>query len=89
MEKYRIREDEAQAFADFLEPMLAWYPHKRATAQQMLEHPWLNMPANFEYKHTDKEYDIMMLKKEMKSKNVVQDDHQEMNELIDSDEEVN
>ena len=33
MEKYRIKEEEAQALSDFLVPMLAWYPHKRATAQ--------------------------------------------------------
>jgi hypothetical protein len=32
MEKYKIKEDEAIAFADFLTPMLEWYPHKRATA---------------------------------------------------------
>lgn len=32
MEKYRIKEDEAQALSDFLVPMLEWYPHKRATA---------------------------------------------------------
>ena len=32
VEKYHFKEDEAQSFADFLTPMLAWYPHKRATA---------------------------------------------------------
>jgi len=32
MEKYRIKEGEAQAFADFLQPMLEWIPEKRATA---------------------------------------------------------
>jgi hypothetical protein len=32
-EKYRIKEAEAIAFADFLKPMLEWYPEKRATAQ--------------------------------------------------------
>ena len=44
MEKYKIKEAEAQAFADFLTPMLEWEPEKRASAQKMLEHPWLNMP---------------------------------------------
>jgi hypothetical protein len=32
----------------------------------MLSHPWLNLSANYDYKYTDKEYEIMMLKKEMK-----------------------
>jgi len=54
MEKYRIKEEEAQALSDFLVPMLEWYPHKRATAYDLLGHKWLNMPANYEYKYTDK-----------------------------------
>lgn len=33
MEKYKIKEEEALSLADFLVPMLTWYPHKRATAQ--------------------------------------------------------
>lgn len=32
MEKYRIKEEEANALAAFLQPMLTWYPCKRATA---------------------------------------------------------
>jgi len=32
----------------------------------MLSHPWLNMSPNYDYKYTDKEYEIMMLKKDMK-----------------------
>lgn len=32
MEKYRIKEHEAEALADFLTPMLEWYPEQRATA---------------------------------------------------------
>lgn len=93
MEKYRIKEDEAQALSDFLVPMLEWYPHKRASAQTMLNHKWLNMPANYEYKYTEKEYEIMMLKKEMKmqgtggkgGRGVFDEEPQEMNELIESD----
>jgi len=94
MEKYRVKEEEALALSDFLVPMLEWYPHKRATAQQMLNHPWLNRTSNYEYKYTEKEYEIMMLKKDMKmagnkgSRNL-EEDQQEMNELIESDEELN
>jgi hypothetical protein len=32
MEKYRIKEQEAIAFSDFLMPMLEWNPDHRATA---------------------------------------------------------
>lgn len=32
---------QARAFADFLMPMLNFLPSKRATAGQMLQHPWL------------------------------------------------
>jgi hypothetical protein len=65
----------------------------------MLSHPWLNKSANYDYKYTDKEYEIMMLKKEMKmtgskggkgaSNAGLDDSQQEMNELIESDEGVN
>jgi len=48
--------------------MLEWYPEKRATAQKMLDHSWLNMSPNYEYKYTDREYEVMMLKKELKDK---------------------
>ena len=47
--KYFFIEDEAKALNDFLLPMLEYYPSKRATAKQMLGHPWLNMPPNFDY----------------------------------------
>ena len=33
MEKYRFKEKEAQAFTDFLLPMLDWDPDKRASAK--------------------------------------------------------
>lgn len=32
VEKYRLKESEAQAFSDFMLPMLAWEPSKRASA---------------------------------------------------------
>lgn len=44
MEKYRFVESEAVALSDFLMKVLDWYPEKRATAQEMLDHPWLTMP---------------------------------------------
>ena len=54
-EKYKFNEKEAQAFTDFLVPMLHWDPDKRSSAQTMLNHPWLNMPANYETKLSQSE----------------------------------
>lgn len=31
--------------ADFLRPMLEYEPERRATAQEMLSHPWLKAPV--------------------------------------------
>lgn len=59
MEKYRFKEIEAQALTDFLLPMLELDPQKRATAQQMLDHPWLFMPPAYETKMKEKEYKHM------------------------------
>ena len=36
-------------------PMLKWLPKDRASAQQMLDHPWLAMPDDYEYRMTDLE----------------------------------
>lgn len=40
-EKYEWALDEAEAFAEFLKPMLHFDPAKRATAADCLKHPWL------------------------------------------------
>ena len=55
IKKYHFKEKEAKSFTDFIMPMLEYYPEKRATARQMLKHPWLKMPANFDYLMNDKE----------------------------------
>lgn len=91
-EKYLIREEEANALSNFLMPMLGWHHDKRATAEQMLEHPWLSMPANYNSKYTEKEFKILSLKKEMKfgkdyvtADLLLDDPRQEMNQLVESD----
>lgn len=43
MKYHGIRESEAQALSDFLMPILEIYPQKRATADEMLNHYWLDM----------------------------------------------
>ena len=56
MEKYKFNEVEATSFAEFLEPLLAWDPDKRASAQTALDHPWLTMPENYETRMTAEEF---------------------------------
>lgn len=86
-EKYLIRDDEAQSLNDFLLPMLGWHHDRRATAQQMLGHPWLDMENNYDYKYTELEYQKLQMKKQMQAKNEAggEDVAQEMGELIESD----
>ncbi|MCQ2821520.1 MAG: hypothetical protein MJ252_30040, partial [archaeon] len=72
MKKYKIKHSEAKALAEFLLPMLEYYPEKRASAREMLNHPWLKMEPNFDYWMSDWEVEKMNLinnnKKEMKEK---------------------
>lgn len=88
MEKYRMKESEANGLAEFLLPMLEYYPEKRASAQQMLNHPWLNMPANLDYLMSEREYERMIMVK----KNLKKERNTEENvarDIIESDNELN
>lgn len=64
VEKYRIKEDEAKRLTEFLTPMLLWDPAKRASAESLLEHPWLSMEPLEEYKMTDEEFKYYQVCKE-------------------------
>jgi hypothetical protein len=33
----------------------------------MLRHPWLNREDNFDFKYSEREYEVMLLKKELKN----------------------
>uniref|UniRef100_A0A4W4EZ36 non-specific serine/threonine protein kinase n=1 Tax=Electrophorus electricus TaxID=8005 RepID=A0A4W4EZ36_ELEEL len=41
LDKYEWSQEDAEAFTDFLLPMLELVPEKRATAAECLHHPWL------------------------------------------------
>ena len=46
MERYKMEEKEAIALEDFLLPMLKIIPQERATAEQMINHYWLDMKTD-------------------------------------------
>jgi serine/threonine protein kinase len=84
MEKYRFKEFEAESLADFLLPMLEWYPERRAKAKDMIHHPWLSMESNYDYMLTERDYQVMMLKNKLSNDEPVED-NKEMSELGESD----
>ena len=57
-----MKASEAEPLAAFLMKCLTWYPERRATAQELLDDPWLTMPKNFDTKMTDEQYEEMMSK---------------------------
>jgi serine/threonine protein kinase len=86
MEKYKMREREADELADFLLPMLEWYPEKRATAQEMLSHPWLNMPSNYDTSMDEAEFQKMMLRAKLMGG--TDQAEKEMSELCESEDDL-
>lgn len=47
---------QAKSLADFLLPMLEYVPIKRATAEQMLRHPWLHDVSGYQPEPRDGQY---------------------------------
>ena len=45
--------------------MLQWNHEDRASAQDMLKHPWLDQADNYDFKLTKRQIESMMLKKDM------------------------
>ena len=92
MEKYRMKEHEAEALSDFIMPMLEYYPERRISAQELLKHPWLSMPANLDYTMSDREYEKMMMVKKNAKREKNSNSNNEENfkqDLIESDVEIN
>lgn len=72
LEKYRLKDQEARSLSSFLEAMLQWRPKDRATARDLLYHPWL--------KEAD-EYGIWMSKAHLKEFKIV--NHKEFPGYLD------
>ena len=90
VKKYNFKEKEAKAFSDFLMPMLEYYPDKRASAKELLKHPWLNMPADFDYKISE----IEIEKRKMIENNKIVEENEDKKkdndekDVYDSDSEL-
>ena len=83
-EKYHFKEKEAKALNDFIMPMLEYYPNKRITARELLRHPWLNMPADFEYKLSDIEIEKeKMIKDHRKDDKIEEEEDEDISKLRD------
>lgn len=41
VEKYKWSREDAEEMASFILPMLNWFPERRATPAQMLQHKWV------------------------------------------------
>lgn len=85
--RYKIKEHEALAFADFIMPQLEYYPDKRISAQELLKHPWLNMPADFDYYMSEREYQRMIMIKQNSKKE--KPDEENTRDVYDSDFDLN
>ena len=81
-----MKETEATALSDFLLPMLRYYPNQRASAQEMLNHPWLSMPANFDCHMSEREYQSFIMKNNQTKK---KKDHSNNGDTVDSETEIN
>ena len=70
--------------------MLEWDPDKRASAQRMLDHPWLKMRSNYDTKMSEEELQDYLQRQSM-LKDVIEDPMQgeEMSKLEQTDTEQN
>ncbi|KAK2657644.1 hypothetical protein Ddye_010696 [Dipteronia dyeriana] len=57
VDKYKFSEVDAREFAEFLCPLFDFVPEKRPTAQQSLQHPWLN-PTTSTQTETEKKPNV-------------------------------
>lgn len=48
VEKYRVKDTEAVFLARFLERCIKWNPKDRASAQQLMDDPWLKMHPSYD-----------------------------------------
>ena len=86
MMKYHFKEKEAQALSDFLMPMLEYLPEKRASARELLNHPWLKMEDNFNVKMNEVEIAKMNLIENLKNEQM---ENEKFNDILSDEDEDN
>ncbi|WCJ32831.1 Protein kinase superfamily protein [Euphorbia peplus] len=62
VDRYKFAENDAREFAEFLSPLLDFSPEKRPTAQQCLQHPWLNLNTSAQMEMKNEEADTGKLR---------------------------
>ena len=84
-----MKKKEAEKLNDFLLPMFEFCPEKRATAKQMLTHPWLNIDENDSDNYTMTEWEVekMNLIEEAQKEKMSEDDENDNNNYIYNSEE--
>ena len=88
IKKYHMKKKEAENLNDFLLPMLEFCPEKRATAKQMLNHPWLNLEERENYIMSEWEIEKMNLIEENQKEKMSEDeDNDNNNYIINSEDE--
>ena len=92
IKKYHMKKKDAEKLNDFLLPMFEFCPEKRASAKQMLNHPWLNIDENDNdnYIMTEWEVEKMNLIEEAQKEKLSEDGENENNNnnyIYNSDEE--
>ena len=86
--------EEAKEFSDFLLPMLRWDPEKRASAEEMLSHPWLKKHTSEnsinDSKMSDAEFEAYMKENKGRTREPMRHEEEgDMNELCLTDNELN
>ena len=99
IKKYHFKKNEAIALNEFLLPMLEYCPEKRASAKQMLNHPWLKMESKLNYIMSDWEIEKMNMVEETQKEKLNDDNlnsefsnnyiYSSEEELAQADEEDN
>ncbi|KAK9069397.1 hypothetical protein SSX86_011300 [Deinandra increscens subsp. villosa] len=62
IDKFKFSVNDARDFADFLIPILDFAPEKRPTAEQCLQHPWLNKLSESSVQKLDSEMSKLQIK---------------------------
>ncbi|KAI3668886.1 hypothetical protein L6452_40103 [Arctium lappa] len=61
-EKFKFSVNDAREFAEFLSPILDFAPENRPTAEQCLQHPWLNKTSESGVEKVDAEMSKLQIK---------------------------